>query len=750
MLKNQKILFFLLVFLFSVFFNQSKAEAYNYSWSYKYYNNSPAKTDVNASVATNYIGDILSPKINSIYMRQDDTYFYFDFDLEYKATNIPRTSYVGFNGGSTSIFVSGLPNAFPSFRHQWKYNDTSGSSYYTNVQWAEGSVSFGSYGFSYNLERRQNYKNYGLEKNYYSVDNYSSPISIPVAGLNMSGEYYYRTPPYLYRFETYDIKTLQAMNSGGASVSSSAVSLSNDYWHYRYTGTVKVPKNQITSFRYLSFLATSAVDMASSQNTTVDSINGYHNYGDIRGSSIDLTSYTECEHDWQLVNTGDSINHAIRCSKCKWEKQEAHSMEYEYDGILNNLCICGYHKTVKYTIIKGDEEIEIPVQSYHTIGDIGTGEQEGYVLLGYEKYEKHQNESGELINVFIATVSEIDTVSSNYSTIYKAIYTPIKYTFKFDIENNMELPIDEILEDQVFEYGKSQRIKDSQYIKGNSFVGWSFTFDSDIVDIKRGERIYNYTTENNKIYHLYPVYEPTYFNIMYRTTDGTYANGSDTYTVRYNYNDEHEFEKPKNLSKENYFSCYTFNGEEIKEISEIREMAIYQDQIYILDAKIGHASLGGGGGSNGGAPSSDGSPSGKDSWTDTSQSKIDGSKGSDFGPGNNILNNDLANNNNFLDANSIDNINNTKNISIKVLENKNAIKIDGIEDIEDLEEEENSEDIEVDHMSHTLIDGETSIISRGDAIDNGTIFLMTNIYRYRTLLVFLLIILASFLILKAI
>ena len=113
-----------------------------------------------------------------------------------------------------------------------------------------------------------------------------------------------------------------------------------------------------------------------------------------------------------------------------------------------------------------------------------------------------------------------DTHKVTSNMAFRAIFTPITYTIRFD--NGME--------EQTFTYDKAQNLSINTINRnGYRFIGWATEQNGSVV-YTDGQKIINLTSEANKIIDLYAVYEEIVYTINFNTDGGTNIL-SITYTI---------------------------------------------------------------------------------------------------------------------------------------------------------------------------------------------------------------------------
>lgn len=548
--------------------------------------------------------------INEMKMTQDDSRYYISFDIDYACPSLiyDRNQVIGTGkqiGGygagdwdvyqSTdfgSLFVSEAPN-YGIYRYvRRKYNGGSSS----------GGTSY--YGY---LTCDGKYSTWDYYDGYNSRGHYTNTYT-------WSGNTYYIFPNIF----SGDNGDCNAYYTNGNSLSYSA---SGDYgvnfWKYKASGTITINKSDTTHYKYLNLCSPFAVKTYAHYYSNIGHVDtGTSDYTGVGlyATAIDISGYLMCEHDWEVENTGDKVNHKRHCKNCDWTITEPHALKYEYDGIENNMCICGYKDKLRYDIAINDDNIatlSYIVDSYGTLPDIPTPHKTGYNFDYFEKYEKRPIIEGatpsevhnELVDVLIATCSTIELTTSNYSTVYKAHFTPIHYTFHFSNENNLGLLFDTDIEEVILEYDAPTKLPKHLHKDGYIFEGWTYATTSDVIIYGDEAMVLNHTTSDFDEYVLYPRYRVLEFTIMYKADGGRYVNGLGTYEKRYSYFDESVLEKPSPYSEEVYFRFYTTNIDNIgvprlderesdynvyKDMAKVKELlSRYEYDLVILHAEFG-------------------------------------------------------------------------------------------------------------------------------------------------------------------
>ena len=272
---------------------------------------------------------------------------------------------------------------------------------------------------------------------------------------------------------------------------------------------IEVEKNYIDDYRYICFGTNMPVYFSELYNTYWAKRSGIS----ICTNTIDLKSYTNCNHSWSIVKK-DGTTHTMKCSKCDWEKSENHDYKYEYDGIKKDLCECG---TIKQIKIYSNFNSNNTTNTTQTININGTYTRNnnpvktGYIFKNFKKYTynpktPYSETTTPITKTFVSDVNIMDTNAGELSLIYEAMYEPIKYTVKYDKTNNKSIEVTLAtteLKDRV--YDTEYAVQTLTYA-GYKFLGWTKTKNSDIVDIGINSKFKNLTTKNGDTITLYPVF----------------------------------------------------------------------------------------------------------------------------------------------------------------------------------------------------------------------------------------------------
>ena len=344
-----------------------------------------------------------------------------------------------------------------------------------------------------------------------------------------------------------------------------------------YDIKIGINKSYIDDYRYLCFAETYVALDFSSVRSGSETYTGIS----ICSNTIDLKEYANCEHNW-VYEVTDKLSHKAYCDNCKWEKNETHSLLYEYDGIHYDVCTCSYIDKVKYTYEINDDDIDTKQEVCDTYEDYvkhAVNKKTGYNFKWYEKYVKELVSVNNLSTIsnatfisFVATVSEFDERAGNKSVIYKAKYSPIKYTFNYNNTNNYNLNIEEKISPQVIHYDEIAKLKSNIDVRGYVFKGWTFDKGSNKIHLNKLQDVTNYTTEDLKEWNIYPVYERMDYTIVYNAGNYSFSDGTNEKVVNYNFFDTGQLEQINLSSTEIIVNGYRDeNGKLYTKLSDVQQ-----------------------------------------------------------------------------------------------------------------------------------------------------------------------------------
>lgn len=572
-------------------------------------------SDSNQNKATASVCDIK--------MKQDDEYYYFDVNIDYKsdvpyntATNIGNNEYQSINSGTLYLANEEINNL--SYNYTITYPISSvysqmGWQAYMRAYYSSGNYSSNNY-YDSELVRKDsltmningcsatqamNFKQGGEYKDLTS--DYKNSLYTTYTPTNSADGF--NNPAlkycsYTFPFETYlygnsnhtpltnfGNKGVYEMNYNGNAMSNllnskidaiiknkilynngqqnftmpqkpnyttieNVVSTNNSIdsnWNNNIKAKIIIKKSDINNYRYLNMYAPNGVIKSKTNSywtyteseSSLNNSNGSYTWNSPEAkqvaysihskNAIDLLPYSICEHNWVLGDIIDENQHYIYCSKCEWHHKINHNYEYEYDGMTNNLCACGFNHDVKHTykfnsnLINDYEEIVLASSSYvKNNNPLKTG----YKFKYFDKYLKYFDNminpvfdvaSTSIVNTYIGQVASMSEISDRFSTTYIANYDPIKYYVHFNSNNNMNLPVN------TNEISDMPCYYDEEYVPpiisytGYTFKGWTIASGSNIVNISKHGRIKNLTSIENEIVDVYPVFDIFTYKFSFST-----------------------------------------------------------------------------------------------------------------------------------------------------------------------------------------------------------------------------------------
>lgn len=522
--------------------------------------------------------------LNEIKMTQDDDYFYFDYDIKYDANNVLYDSTKNIGNGELQTINNGelflsnkiINNISYDFKTTQGGGSVYGSSLSYNINKYNQSLDFklnNIYGGTQSIDITNN-ANAVIDNNVnnpssnlyctlkFPFEDYLGPRKIfadtnqwntSANGSNSHFIFLYLRNQLLFTNGQANYLIPNKLNYNVFENTQYNNDLTKNYWNNRIKGTIKILKDDINNYRYLNMYCPTGLIATKTDNFLYRT---YPNYSEninflvakegtnstnwgcvpskltgnsiISNTGIDLLEYINCEHNWvhEVLNENQHITY---CSNCKWKHTENHNYEYEYDGLTNNLCKCGWNKHIKHyysfdsDLITDMEDVVLASSSYTRYNNpLKTG----YKFKSFDKYLKYfENMTNPIFNVastsiidtYIGEVASMSEISDRFSTTYKAKYDPIKYYIHFNSENNMNLPINT---DSI---NNMECLYDNEYdppiisYTGYTFRGWSLATNSNIIEIPKREKIKNLTNIEDKIIDVYPVFEVFNYKFKFST-----------------------------------------------------------------------------------------------------------------------------------------------------------------------------------------------------------------------------------------
>ena len=613
---------------------------------------------------------------SNVVFTQDDNYFYFDITQVLKNNSY---IYTPFQYGYESIGKKLVANCEIVHFALLPVSNMSGLYVYPKTV---NSASGGSNTLTVKLG--------GTEIAYYNSNSSSTTIT--------NRKSY---PMYISCLPEYDIRDVLGTTTNDVSI----ISSSNTWVQYSvndWTSNVKfrVLKTKIDKYRYFRFFQ----KLYWQDNKKADSGYQYEHRSGITNYSLDLKSISNCEHEWTFSGMTDKTSHSMSCSKCKWHRTEEHSYLYEYDGLKENLCMCGKNNYVNVKYHINDDTTKILTEkneSYSEIQPHKYNKKTGHEFLYYKKYRIELEDINDLSEdhtmtkqVFVENVHDIESNVENYSLIYEAEYRPYVYYIQFNIENNYELEFDSSYIDmQMVVYDEPVPLNGCKLVKEKyNFMGWAVKPDMSKVVFQDEAEVLNLSDIDNDIINLYPVFLPYTYTVYY-----TYTEDPD-YIVKkeYTFNEEIELEDfDYELGPDQTFIGWDILNDTLTSattkhleqyLSEDKQVLYLKANVYVEpktvddgnadddssdtgDSSGGSSNTGGGsnsGGSSGGSNTGDGSGSGRDTDypkrpkdNNNNNSNVVEGTGDGTPPYNN--NSDTNNANNANASNNANNQNNSNN-----------------------------------------------------------------------------------------
>ena len=342
---------------------------------------------------------------------------------------------------------------------------------------------------------------------------------------------------------------------------------------------IRINKNEFLNYRYL----TTYIPEVFKENNTDLQFNERFNISNIGVPSIDLMPYVEEHtHDFKIKNIYKDY-HELLCEGCEWKRKINHEYKDIYDGINNNLCVCGRHKYVFINIEnnvdknKYNKKLE-PSDAFPSY-DL---EKKGVHLIKITEEVKNYNKdiSNELtaekikINVYENEL-KLPSIVPNFSTKYTLYYDINKYKIVFNKKNNLGININNSLymNNMTYYVNESKKlIKNKYLVEGYDFLGWcddeKKLYDNSIKDIDKvkyidEEEVSNITYENDNIINLYPIYRVVKFTVTFKNNIN--SNVQKKLTCDINSKEEFPNYNSYGLSANNYlFHGYYIDDKSVK------------------------------------------------------------------------------------------------------------------------------------------------------------------------------------------
>ena len=522
---------------------------------------------------------------SEIKMKQDNEFYYFSIDLDIKNENLSFNSALSIGNnefqtmGNSILYLSNTNNneliynytidSSGRFKYTKSYSSTVTEQYntYYGVRTDKINLKINNYSSTQQMTLQHNNGTATYTPNNFDTQSSSGtyllyntltfPFEtylngntrfIPYNGIHMDSSIwgstgrFYTQGKVLFNSNQVDYTTPKKLPYNFIN----SINISHDntksYFNEKIVAVLKIKKSDIHNYRYLNLYNPSGISKSKTSgfdtvNFTesqknyytklTNSSNGgtYIAYSIHSKNGIDLLNYIDCEHNWVIKKRKDLNTHIIFCDKCEWEYDESHDFKYEYDGIKNNLCLCGCIKNIKHyynfnsETFDDYEEVLLASSSYIKPNPI----KKGYNISGYKKYLKYFENmtnpvfdisSTSVVSNYVEDINDLPELSDYFSSIFEAKYVPIKYKVHFNTSNNLKLPITINLEDYDCFYDVEYNTPLYDY--GNYIMeGWSIASNSNIITVSRNDKIKNLTTKENDIINLYPVYDIAYYKFKF-------------------------------------------------------------------------------------------------------------------------------------------------------------------------------------------------------------------------------------------
>ena len=297
---------------------------------------------------------------------------------------------------------------------------------------------------------------------------------------------------------------------------------------------ITIAKNNIDDYRYLSTYVPEAFKKDDTELVPSETFTMYN----LCTPSIDLKQYADAHtHDFKIKNVYKDY-HELYCEGCKWTKKIEHEYVDTYDGIEENLCICGKHKYVNIHIENNIDD-DVYVDKLEVYDDFPFYEMNkvGKHLIKLKTVSKNFNKDSDITEDFSGIEEETYEYENelvfpekvpNTSTSYYLYYDINKYNVVFNKKNNLDLVIENniYMNNMSYEIDENKKLVKNKYIiEGYDFLGWcddeTILKDENIEDIDKvkyldEEELLNVTYENEKVINLYPIYKIIKFTITYK------------------------------------------------------------------------------------------------------------------------------------------------------------------------------------------------------------------------------------------
>ena len=182
-----------------------------------------------------------------------------------------------------------------------------------------------------------------------------------------------------------------------------------------------------------------------------------------------------------------------------------------------------------------------------------------------------------------AEIKNYTTIADKEYILYP-VYTPIKYTFKFSDVNNLGLTFTSTPSELNCDYGTKYYLPNNIEKNGYKFIGWTLTEGSTITNFGEKAEIFNYTTDNNKLFILYPVYDYRVYTIKcdFRQENATKSELLENVVVK----TKRVFPKLSILPLSAHGYGWFYNGVKVESSLELDDYITKDNQIITIEYKL--------------------------------------------------------------------------------------------------------------------------------------------------------------------
>lgn len=182
-----------------------------------------------------------------------------------------------------------------------------------------------------------------------------------------------------------------------------------------------------------------------------------------------------------------------------------------------------------------------------------------------------------------AEIKNYTTIADKEYILYP-VYEPIKYTFRFSDINNLGLTFTATPSELNCDYGIKYYLPNNIEKNGYKFLGWTLTEGSTITNFGENAEIFNYTTENNKVFTLYPVYDYRVYTIKcdFRQDKATKSELLENVVVK----TKREFPKLSILPLSAHGYGWFYNGIKVESSLELDDYITKDNQIITIEYRL--------------------------------------------------------------------------------------------------------------------------------------------------------------------